>query len=554
MARLVSRVRKRDGTEESFDGPRLADSLRAAVDDALPDDGWAEQLVETIRVALGPREQAVETAEIARVVVRTLRECGQVEAARAYRGFRRAVERAVAKLRVHTRQGRDSRTAPWDRARLAHSLLLARHLENSTARRVAALVERRLVMADLGHVTGRLVAAMADNECRSLGLRSDPLSSEAVGIDRSELRAWLGGDCLPSVLGSPRVGPEGQDPRPALGEELLARFALEEVLSGPQSEAMALGMFALPGLGDWLRPARVLLRRDPDEAEMEFWDRVRAEQNTARELQVFIPHSADWQDATVDAPRWLAAPNRRLRLATTHGELAAAWSRAGHWVQLPAASFAAASDELRQELADAGTVVLSWSPPRRLPPVAVRQREIVQGCAVVNLARAALEAGSADGPAFREELEEAIDLACRSLQSLARRAGAEEHARVVLLPGGLPTALRTLFPSEQLAGDQVRRTVLGIRTLFERRAHEVGLRLVHTAPPHPGPTGMRLAELDGLPPERAYASDWSQRSADGLPALSAFDTAPWLEFPAAAALQEPTWQRFVPNPSDLAGS
>ena len=34
-------------------------------------------------------------AEIARVVVRTLRECGQVEAARAYRGFRRAVETMV---------------------------------------------------------------------------------------------------------------------------------------------------------------------------------------------------------------------------------------------------------------------------------------------------------------------------------------------------------------------------------------------------------------------------------------------------------------------------
>ena len=164
MPRLVSRVRKRDGSEESFDGPRLADSLRAAVDEALPEDGWAEQMVESIRVQLGPREEAVETAEIARLAVKTLRSCGLDDAARAFRSFRRAVERAVAKLRVHTRQGRDARTRPWDRSRLALSLVRDRYLESATARRVAALVERRLVMADLGHVTGRLVSALADNE------------------------------------------------------------------------------------------------------------------------------------------------------------------------------------------------------------------------------------------------------------------------------------------------------------------------------------------------------------------------------------------------------
>ena len=554
MPRLVSRVRKRDGSEESFDGPRLADSLRAAVDEALPDDGWAEQMVESIRVQLGPREEAVETAEIARLCVKTLRNCGLDDAARAYRSFRRAVERAVSKLRVHTRQGRDARTRPWDRGRLALSLVRDRYLESATARRVGALVERRLVMADLGHVTGRLVSAMADNECRSLGLRSDPLSTESVGVDRRELRAWLGGDCLPSVFGAPRVGPEGQDPRPALGEELLARFAVEEVLSGPQSEGLALGMFALPMLGDWLRPVRVLLRRQPEEGEEEFWGRVRAEQNTARELQIFVPRGVDWGTATIEAPRWLNGPATRLRLTTNDLTLAASWGEAGHWVQVPAGSFAHAPEDLRSLLVGTQRVVLSWSPPRRLPPIEERRLEVVQGCAVVNLARAALEAGSWQGPEFQEELEESVELACRALQALARRAGAPEHARVCLLPGGLPSSMQTLFPGEKLAGDRVRRAVLTVRSLFDRCATDAGLRLEHAAPPHPGPTGMRLAELDGLLLEKAYASDWSLRSESGLLVLAAFDAAPWLEFPAAAALEEQSWHRHVPKPSDLAGS
>lgn len=554
MARLVNRVRKRDGSDESFDGPRLADALRAAVEDALPDDGWAEQMVESIRVQLGPREHAVETTEIARTAVKVLRSCGLEEAALAFRSFRRAVERAVAKLRVHTRQGRDARTRPWDRSRLALSLVRDRYLEIATARRISALTERRLVMADLSHVTGRLVAALADNECRALGLRSDPLATEFVGVERRELRAWLGGDCLPSLFGAPRVGPEGQDPRPALGEELLARFAVEEVLSGPQSEGLALGMFALPSLGDWLRPARVLLRRDAEEEEQAFWARVRAEQSTAREMQIFVPHGADWGPSTTEAPRWLEGPVTRLRLTTSDPILAANWARSGYWVQLPASRFAQAGPDLQSELADSGRIVLAWSPPRRLPPIEERRRETLQGYAVVNLARAALEAGSWHGPEFQQELEESIELACRALLALTRRAGGPEHPRVALLPGGLATAMQTLFPGEILAGDRVRRAVLTVRSLFERCAADVGLRLEHGAPPHPGPTGMRLAELDGLPPEKAYACDWSLRTPQGLPVPAAFDAAPWLEFPVAAASEDRSWLRHIPNSSDLAGS
>jgi len=553
MPRLVSRVRKRDGSEESFDGPRLADSLRAAVHDALPDDGWAEQMVETIRVQLGPREASVETTELARTAVRVLRSCGLDDAARAYRSFRRELERAVTKLRVHTRQGRDQRTRPWDRARLALSLVRDRYLEIATARRIAALAERRLIMADLGHVTGRLVSSLADNECRALGLRSDPLATEAVGVDRRELRAWLGGDCLPSMFGAPRLGPSGGDPRPVLGEELLARFALEEVLSPPYSEALALGQFAIPGIGDWMRPARVLLQRLANEDEAEFWARVRADRGVARELQVFVPHQAEWTSLSEQAPQWLQGGQERMRFSTAHVELALCWAAQDVWVQMPAASFAQASEQQQAALAQCGRVVLNWSPPRRLPPVEELKRSCIDRFAVVNLARAALEAGPLDVVNFQEEVIASLELACRSLVALAKRAGSSEHPKAVLLPGGLSAAMRTLFPDESPQSDRVRRLCLSLRACFENKAADAGLRVEHAAPPHAASIGLRLAELDGLPPERAYSCDWSLRSEDGLPAPSAFDSAPWLEFPAAAAWRQESWLRHLPQRSDLAG-
>jgi ATP cone domain-containing protein len=554
MAKLVSRVRKRDGSEESFDGPRLADSLRAAVAEEIDQEGWAEELVETVRVQIGPREESVPTAELARHVIRVLRACGLKSAARNFRTYRRALEEAVARLRVHTRKGRDSRSRPWDRHRLALSLVRDRYLEMSTARRVSALVERRLVMADLGHVTGRLVAAIADNECRSLGLRSDPLATEHVGVDRRELRAWLGGDCLPSILGHPRLGPEGQDPRPALGEELLARFALEEVLSAPQAEGLALGLFQLPALGDWMRPARLWLCPGPAESESAYWDRVRIAKTQASELQLHLPLQFECSALSHEGPVWLADSSTRLRLSTSNHELALVWADAGHWVSIPAAAFAQTPADRQEKLGLSDRVMVSWQPPRRLPSAAERMTQQIDGSAVINLAHAALEAGPWQPVVFQSQVAEALELSCRALLALSERAHGSEHPRISLLPCGLEPAMRSLFPDEKLSGDRIRRQVLSLRGLFEKHARSIGMRLDHVSPPHPGSAGMRLAELDGLPPASTYTCGWTLSTEGGVPDGASFDTAPWLQFPGLAALQNRSWLNRLPRQTDAAES
>lgn len=569
MARLVSRVRKRDGSEESFDGPRLADSLRSAAvgveirssrdDDVaaadfgigyeqeLAQDSWADEMVEAVRLEFGKTSRTIPTTEIARIVVQLLQHAGLHSVARNYTDFRQVLEEAVARLRVHTRSGRKARARPWDRHQLALSLVRDRYLDLTTARRVASLVERRLVMADLSHITGRLIRSIADNECRSLGIRADPLATEFVGVDRSELRAWLGGDCLPSVMGSPHLGPEGGDLRPALGEELLARFAIEEVLTPDQSEGLVQGRFHLPYLGDWMRPARLLLRWGSHESETDFWQRVRAAQQQAHEVQVFVPKMADWSEFSLDAPNWFPLEDRPIRWLSDCPELVRGWAQAGHWVRMTAAKFAALPAATQQHLAQTDRVSLTWQPPRRMPPAAEQLNEPVDVLGVINLARCAMETGPWQIQEFMDHLTASLDQACGAMEALLARGRGMEHARVSLLPAGLETALRTLLPEEALGGDRVRRTILSLRALFDRHVRGAQMRPEHGSPPHPGPVGSRLAQCDGRNPEASYAIGWGLNLATGVPATVSFQTAPWLQFSAAAAVQDPSWLPRIPK-------
>ncbi len=553
MAKLVSRVIKRDGSIESFDLPRLSDSLRAAVGEDPALDGLAEQLASSIHLSLGQELEAVECAEIARCAANALQATGQARAASDYVAFRLGLEAAVERLRVHTRNGEERRARHWDRRRLALSLARDRSLDLASARKISGMIERRLVMADLRHVTGRLVASLSDNECRSLGLRSDPLDEERVGIDRRQLRAWLGGECMPSGSGAPLLGPEGEDLRPRLGEELLARFASEEVLSAPQAQAVAAGQFYLPGIGDWIRPARIRLRPVADEGEEAFWDRVAEAREQTPEVQVFWPAGHAHARHSQEAPAWLRQAGTRLRLATAQAQLALQWAAADHWVRMPARAFADASEALQRDLAASGRVQVVWQPPRRLPAARDQTREVLDGVAVLNLASAANRAEAWQEGNFLSILGEVTELSCRALQGLAMRGRSLEHPRVSLLPAGLDRALAALYPGGA-SSDRRRRLLHSVRSLLERYAGNAGLRLEHAAPPHPGPAGAHLAAIDGLAADQAYLCGWLDSATGGVPARSLFDAAPWLQFPAAAALADASWNERLPRSSDLAES
>jgi hypothetical protein len=173
---------------------------------------------------------------------------------------------------------------------------------------------------------------------------------------------------------------------------------------------------------------------------------------------------------------------------------------------------------------------------------------------VMNLARCAFEAGAWQGADFLEEVSQSLKLACSSLQALALRSSGVERARVAVLPAGLLPAIQTLFPEESLQSDRVRRTLLSLRALFDRHVRSTELRPEHSAPPHPGAAGARLAEQDGLSPESSYTVGWGLYQNSVAPSPVSFQTAPWLQFPAAAAQTDPSWMKRLSRRSDIAES
>lgn len=546
--RLPTRVRKRDGSEVAFEELRLVESLEIALESAGEPEDHARQLAEVVSLRLA--REAVDpaaTERIAEVAAEVLAAYGCEDAAAAYKDYRVAEEELVADLRVHGQDGREEDSAPWDRARLARSLLRDRYLEGSVSRRIARRVERRAIAMGLRHLTARLVSALSDNECRTAGLSAAPPTPERLGLDRRHLRAWLGGACLPLGLGAsgslPSLGPDHQDPRPALGEELLARFALEEIFGSEERAGWNAGRFDVPGLGDWLRPACARLRPAEDEDEMGFWRRVAEHRTRAREIQVFLPTSFGAGARSAEAPEWLAGSGARLRCATSDPALAREWARAGAWHAMPAAAFLALPEAERRELADRRRTLLQWQPPQpRLPPAGERRQHLTHRVAVVNLLAAAEAAGPWEEAMFHAAARESLRAACSALGLLARRADADPESlpRVTLLPAGIRRAAERLLPDPGIRAGRLRRLLLSLRDLFEREPRRAGLRAEHFAPPHVEAAGARLAARAGADSAGALEIGWCPGLESGEMAALAFDTAPWLEFPAEA-VQDAPW-------------
>lgn len=533
----LQRVVKRDGFEEQYDPLKLRETLAAALEGVGESEALREQFAITIEMRMGREHgRLVETAALAATAVQVFEEYDCRAAAHAFADYRSSEEECLADLRIHGSGGNRRRgeqvQRPWDRSRLQRSLMRDRHLERAVARLLARRVERRLSCLGFRHLTTRLLAAIADNEARVLGLRADPLEGSSFGFSRAELRAWLGGACLPAMAGggaSPALDDGATDPRPLLGEEVLARFALEELWSPSQREAQLAGDYEVLALGDWTRPLRLWLHPQAEESEEAFWHRVAEAFGHAHEVQVHWPAQHPVTVLSEQAPRWLAAGGRSLRLATSSPQLAASWMAAEQFVAMPVAAFLALSQALQQSLAGYGRLRLQWQPPSRLPNAKERLERSLQAAAVVNLVPPAVEAGAFALEEFLRHCNERLTAAAEALQVLLQRAGAAEGAAVALIPAGLGHALDILLPDAALRRSRGKRLLLDLRPAFERAARRAGLRLDDAFPPHPQAAGTHLAQRDGLELSSAYACGWWPGGELGASLTLGLDAAPWLE-------------------------
>jgi len=91
-----------------------------------------------------------------------------------------------------------------------------------------------------------------------------------------------------------------------------------------------------------------------------------------------------------------------------------------------------------------------------------------------------------------------------------------------------------------------------LHSAFTRAARRAGLRHLELAPPLVDGSGARLAASDAAADTGAYAVGWNPDPGSSRPPAVAFATAPWLEFPAAAALAVPGLLRSLPATGDAA--
>ncbi len=542
--RLPTRVRKRDCREESFDQVRLVASLRGALGGVNADISLASDLADNVHNSL-LGDGTVETSLIAAVVETILARSEWPSASKKYREFRQNQAQYLQRVRVHTAHGRDDVARPWERKRLALAIMRDRHLEVALAWQVARRVERRIVGTDLFHLTGRLVSALADNECRTLGLRADSLEAERVGLERKHLSAFLGGDCLPSADGGPALSSPGRDPRAVLGGQLMARYALQDLLSGSQADAIIDGRYELPSLGDWTRPASILLRPVASESEEAFWRRVCSELGRAHEVQVHWPASRSWSERAKRLPNWIKRPDCTMRLFTDDPELAREWVIDGKYVHLKLSGFLCASQQLRGMLAENGRCLIYWSPEKNLLRRA-RGFETVYGSAVINLAAPARAASNVGD--FIERLGEASDGACAAIKLLSERAGIAGELATSLLPAGLPHALGCLLGPAS-SEDSATRLLLNIRKRLSQSAERANLTINHYSPPHPESAGSHLALRDNFVEYDVYSVGWNPADASPVPPEAAFRSVPWLQFSAAAALHHEGLERWTETPA-----
>ena len=120
------------------------------------------------------------------------------------------------------------------------------------ARVLARRVERRLSYLAYARISNDLIASLSNVESHTMGMRSVSGKSNLLGMERSALNAWLDGNCLPTSGRqgtTPQFLDTGEDMRSLLGEEVLKRFALEDVLNCDQVDSFNKGefdFFALP--------------------------------------------------------------------------------------------------------------------------------------------------------------------------------------------------------------------------------------------------------------------------------------------------------------------
>ena len=285
----IERVRKRDGREVPFAGEKIQAAIQAAMEaTGEPDPGFAGEVAQVVELTLEQRladEQesaeggasrplrAPHIEEIQDLVEKALMELGRPAVAKAYILYRDQRARIREALRVHPSSEGPGVTRPrvreaegvaeWSKGKIVAALMAEAELPRATAEEVAAAVERRIFASRLRRVTTGLVRELVSGELFERGLTRAIARQARIGLARGDVRAALRGRPLHPWTGAgTEQVPERREAARQLGEELLRRHVLDEVLGEGVAELHHAGDLHFEGLGRAHLPLALSLEAD----------------------------------------------------------------------------------------------------------------------------------------------------------------------------------------------------------------------------------------------------------------------------------------------------
>lgn len=255
-------IRKRDGRRVPFDVRKLADSVAAAARAAGEEARVpAEEIAEIAALFLERHfeDRIPDTRDLEDLVEKALLETDHSRTAAIYAEHIKARARTRSEITVLRDGGPvapDGEPLPappgerWSEGRIAASLE-RRRVEPRLADEIAAAVEQKVFALGFRRVPVSLVREIVNAELADRGLSARIGRSSEVALPSEEIRQLLIAAYVRRGTGTAPAAPGG--PEAAVGQDVLARFALSEIYPPRVAEAHTEGRIHIQDLGRPLR-------------------------------------------------------------------------------------------------------------------------------------------------------------------------------------------------------------------------------------------------------------------------------------------------------------
>jgi transcriptional regulator NrdR family protein len=255
-------VRKRDGRRVPFDARKLGNSIAAAARAAGEEARVpAEEIGEIVALFLEQRlsDRIPDTSDLEDLVEKALLETGHSRTAAVYAERIKARARTRLELVVH-REGSPVAPdgeplpappgEPWSEGKIV-AALERRRVPAAVAEEVAAAVEQKVFGLGWKRIPASLVREILNAELAARGMSAHIGRPGELSVPTEEVRGLLVAAYVRRAGGVASEAPGGAEA--AVGQDVLARFALAEIYPPPVADAHLDGRIHIQDLGRPLR-------------------------------------------------------------------------------------------------------------------------------------------------------------------------------------------------------------------------------------------------------------------------------------------------------------